>query len=276
MSLRGREMAAFPINPQPGAQLGTVPGGGGGSTSMQLNPLGQNPMMTAAATSPVAATLPGGGTIPTVPGSPVTTSTGGYNPSAGLTNINAPTHGAGSKTLAGDLQAIYGQGTGTAIGNVLSNLGTTTSIAAEQMIQPTMQAAQQGYGDIEAAMGARGVSADSSTAGLAAGDYWGKVSQGISQEMGQIGLTEEQQLLQSLTGAGQTHGGDVSGWQTFGNVMQGLGQAGLGLGEAYLTGGMAGTGSITGGLSKMFGGGKGPGSGGAGVGGFIEGQTVYS
>lgn len=237
-------MATSPVLPQPGAQMGTVPGGGGGPTSMNLNPLGQAPMTTAAAASPIAATLPGGvqplaATIPGSTGGNVNTNmatTGGFNPSSGVTDPNAATHGAGSYTLTGDLQATYGQGTGTALANVLANLGTTTSTAAQQMIIPSMQAAQAGWGNIEAGMGARGVSADSSTAGLAAGDYWGNVSQGISSEMGQIGLTEEQTLMQALTGLGTAHGPDVSGWDQFGNIMKGLGGTATQLGTAALLG----------------------------------------
>lgn len=222
-------MSAFPINPQPGAQMGTVPGGSGGPQSMALNPLGgtsiANPNI-----SPITATLPGVSNPTNTYGAvPVggTAPAGGYNPASGVSNPNASTQEAGSKTLLGDLQSIYGQGTGTAIGNVLGNLGTTTSTAAEQMIGPAMQAAQLGWSNIETGMGARGVSADSSTAGLAAGDYWGQVSQGISSELGKIGLSEEDTLINALTGAGTAHGGDQSGWDTFGSVMSGLGGAAL-------------------------------------------------
>lgn len=271
-------MAAFPTLPQPGAQMGSVPGGGG---SQNTNPLGQAPMLQAAQASPVAATLPGGvvpmhsnaisasgnlqstlqlpgGAQPiTVPGSTVAANTnvaaaGGFSPSTGVTDPNAATQEAGSKTMLGDFQQTYGQGTGTALANTLGGLGTSTSIAEQNMINATMGAAQLGWGNIESGMGARGVSADSSTAGLAAGDYWGQVSQGIASETGQIGLNEENTLINALTGEGSAHGSDVSGWQTFGNVMQGVGSAALGLGEAYLTGGMAGTGSITAGLGKIF------------------------
>lgn len=233
----------------------TVPG----AASMQLNPLGSS-SMGQTNISPITATLPGAGSpqpmhqmqpmqLGNVPISgPTTAATnvpntsggltvaGGFNPAAGVTNMSATTKEAGDFTAAGDLQAIYGRGTGSAIANVLGGLGTTTSIAEQNMIGSTMAAAQRGYGNIEAGMGARGVSADSSTAGLAAGDYWGQVAQGIAGETGQIGLQEEQTLLSALTGAGQAHGGDVSGWQQFGNVMQGIGQAGLQLGTAALSG----------------------------------------
>lgn len=243
-------MAAFPINPQPGAQMGTVPGGGG---SQNLNPMGSS-QIGSPNISPITATLPVSGqatsTANMVPGLMTPTNTygtvptaaapaaGGYDPATGVSNPNASTQEAGSKTLLGDLQSIYGQGTGTAVGNVLGNLGTTTSTAAEQMIGPAMQAAQSGWSNIQTGMGARGVSADSSTAGLAAGDYWGQVSQGISSELGQIGLHEEDTLINALTGAGTAHGGDQSGWDTFGSVMSGIGNAAVKLGSSALSGGI--------------------------------------
>lgn len=256
-------MASFPTLPQPGAQMGTVPGGG--TASMNLNPLGQSPMTSAAAASPVASTLPGGvqpmyGIVPggTSATNTTTAAAGGFVPSSGNTNPNTATQEAGAKTMLGDFQATYGQGTGTALANALGNLGTTTSVAANQMIGPAMQAAQQGWQNIEQGMGARGVSADSSTAGLAAGDYWGQVNQGISSELGQIGLNEEQTLLQALQGEGAAHGSDVSGWDTFGNVMSGLGGiAGQVLGAAIPGGGTIG-GSL---FNKMMGGGAGKAAG---------------
>jgi hypothetical protein len=237
-------MATFPLNPQPGSQMGSVPGGG--TVSQNQNPLGSNPMMSIAATSPVASTLPGGiqpifGMVPggAMPGG---SGGGGFNPIGGG-GINATTQEGGSKTLAGDLQAIYGQGTGSAVGNVLGGLGTSTSVAEQNMINQTMGAANKGWGNIEAGMGARGVSADSSTAGLAAGDYWSQVMADIAKETGSIGLDEQQTLLQSLTGAGQAHGGDVSGWDTFGNVMQGLGSAAMQVGSMAIPGAGAAAGA---------------------------------
>lgn len=242
----------------------TVPGG-----SQNVNPLGGSVFSTLASTSPVVATLPGqgagAGSYPGFSGgiagiqaptqttpTGVTSQAGGFNPTAGILDPSATTKSGGDFTMMGDFQQTYGRGTGTAIANTLANLGTSTSIAEQNMINATMASAQKGYGNIEAGMAARGVSADSSTAGLAAGDYWGQVSQGIASETGKIGLSEEETLISALTGEGQAHGSDVSGWDQFGNVMSGIGNAAVGLGEAYFTGGMMGTGSITGGLSQIF------------------------
>jgi hypothetical protein len=190
------------------------------------------------------------GSLPT--GNPAPGAGGGFVPGG---NINASTSEGGSKTLLGDFQATYGQGTGTALAGTLGNLGTATSNAEQLMINPTMQAAERGWGDIQASMGSRGVSADSSTAGLAAGDYWGQVSQGISSASGNIALNEQQQLLSGLTGEGQAHGSDVSGWDQFGDVMKGVGSAALELGGAFL-GGPAGA-AIGGKLAGLIPGGSG-------------------
>jgi hypothetical protein len=129
----------------------------------------------------------------------------------------------------GDLQATYGRGTGTAIGNVLSGLGTSTSTALQTMDKAAIDAAQQEYGNLLSSEAARGVSADSSTAALMAGQFGSNLSESLASNAAQIGLQEENTLLGALLGTGTAHGSDVSGWQTFGNIMQGIGGGALSL-----------------------------------------------
>jgi hypothetical protein len=212
----------------------TVPGG-----SQNVNPLGGSVFSNLASTSPTVATLPGqtsaAGSYPTLnigtptgltgAGSTVPASTGGFNPAAGVSNLSTPTTSTGSYTLMGDLQATYGQGTGTAIGNILGSLGTTTSQALQTMDKATIDAAQQEYGNLLSSEAARGVSADSSTAALMASQFGSNVTDAISANAANIGLNEEATLLNTLTGLGAAHGGDVSGWGEFGNIMQGIGGA---------------------------------------------------
>jgi hypothetical protein len=210
----------------------TVPGG-----SQNINPLGGSVFSNLASTSPVVATLPGqtdgAGSYPslniTTPGgllgtgSTVPSSAGGFNPATGA-GLGTPTSGAGlDYTALGDLQAVFGRGTGTAVGNVLGNLGTSTSTALSTMDKAAIDAAQQQYGNIEASEAARGVSADSSTAALMASDFSSQLTEGLASNAAQLGLQEENTLLSTLLGTGQLHGGDVSGWGEFSNVMQGLG-----------------------------------------------------
>jgi hypothetical protein len=248
------------------AAQGTLTGGpsggqtipmSGGAGSQNLNPMGSSVFSTLAQSSPVSATLPqypgmSAGIPSGIMGGGQTTPSGGVGGfMPGQTSLNAPTQQAGSFTTMGDLQATYGQGTGTAIGNLLGGLGTSTSQAEQLMIQPTLQAAGQQLANLQATQAAQGVDPASSAAALAAGDLSGQVTSAIAGEMGNIGLNEEQMLLGSLTGLGQAHGPDVSGWDTFGNVMQGIGQAGLQLGTAALLG--PGAGNLTSMLGGLFG-----------------------
>jgi hypothetical protein len=263
-------MATAPVisNAPGGGQ--TVPGG-----SQNTNPLGSSVFQNLASTSPVVATLPNQavsgargvarGMAPgAVPGLNVNTPTGiagtgtGGTAPSGL-NTNAPTQSGGDFTMLGDFQQTYGRGTGSVLANTLGNLGTSTSSAEQLMLQPTMQAANTMFANLDASNAARGVSADSSTAALLQSDLGGQVSSAIAGEMGTIGLNEEQMLLGGLSGEGQAHGSDVSGWDQFGDIMKGVGQAGLQVGGALLGGpGGAAIGSALGGL---FGGNKSGGGG---------------
>jgi hypothetical protein len=134
-------------------------------------------------------------------------------------------------------------------------------MAENLMLQPTMQAEQQGLASAGAALARAGYDPGSSASAITTGDVIGQTNAAVAGQMGNIGLSEEQMLLGSLTGLGQAHGPDVGGWQTFGNIMQGVGQGALGLGEAALLG--PGAPALTGGLSSMLGGLFGHGGGGA-------------
>lgn len=242
-----------------GSSPGTVPGG-----SQNTNPLGSSVFSTLAATSPTVATLPGGGQ--TVPGSAgaypalnitpgtglmgtstTTSAAGGFNPGGGVTDPNAATTAAGDHTMLGDFQATYGRGTGTALGNLVSGLGTSTSQALGIMDTATVDAAQKEYGNLQAQMAASGVDPNSSAAALMSSDFASQLTGTLSSNAAQLGLSEEQMQLQALTGEGQAHGSDVSGWDKFGSVMQGLGNAAVGI-----AGSMAGTEAGAGALTSLL------------------------
>jgi hypothetical protein len=170
-------------------------------------------------------------------GSTVPSSAGGYNPTTGA-GLTTPTSGTGlDYTAMGDLQQTYGRGMGTAIGNVLGTLGTTTSSAEQLMMQPTLQAEQQGIASVQGTLAAQGYSPGSSAGAIGTANVEAQTNAQIAQEMGSIGLNEEQMLLSSMMGEGQAHGSDVSGWDVFGQVMSGIGNAAVGIGEASLMGG---------------------------------------
>lgn len=239
-----------------GSSPATVPGG-----SQNLNPLGSSVFSTLGATSPTVATLPGGQTVPgsatagSYPainiGTPAalggagttTAAAGGFSPSTGVTNPNATTSQAGAKTMLGDFQQTYGQGTGTAIANLVGSLGTSTSSALNTMDTATIQAAQQQYGNMQANLAAQGVSPNSSTAALASSDFSSQVTNALSAQAAQLGLSEEQLQLSALMTEGGAHGGDTSFMKSLSSVLgSGIVQAGAGaVSQGFGVGGGAGT-----------------------------------
>lgn len=234
-------MAAAPVNPGQ-----SVPSGGAGSQN--LNPLGSSVFSNLSASSPISATLPNMGSG--APGS------GGLVPGGAGTapGINTTATSGSDFSMLGDYQQTYGRGTGTQLATTVGNLGTNYSEALGIMNNATINAAQRQFGNVEAQMAAAGVDPGSSAYALASSDFSSHLTDTLSANAAQLGLQEESMKLNSLTGEGQAHGSDVSGWDQFGEVMQGLGSAAIGLGESYFLGGGS-LGSIGKSLGGLFGGG---------------------
>lgn len=184
-----------------GASNGTTPvavdGGvpvSAGSTGSGINTTAQNPYAA-----------PGSAPVSTVQGSPI--------------NVSASQGQDASNSLAGDFEATYGQGTGTAITDVLGNLGTTNDAAIQATINQTNTAANQQYGNIQAQEAAGGVTPNSSTAALASGDFYSQVNQGLQSTISGMENNQENTLLSTLMTEGQAHGPDESGFQSAMDVM---------------------------------------------------------
>lgn len=174
------------------------------------------------------------GSIPSsTGGDPTTPGTQGV--SNGLSNVN------GDYTLTGDLRQTYGAGTGQAISNVLSNLGTSTDNAVSAFTTQAMDQANKGYANIGSSLAAAGTSKDSSTYGLASGDYWSGVNENINATTSQMELSEENTLLGTLLQTGQAHGSDSSGWDTLGSVISGASSAAGAISSGLGVGGTAGS-----------------------------------
>ena len=131
-----------------------------------------------------------------------------------------------SNSLAGDFEATYGQGTGTAITDLLQNMGTVDSSAIQATIANTDLAAGKQYANIQSGEAASGVTANSSTASLAAGDFYSGVNSQLQQTIGSEEESEQSQLLQSLTQEGEAHGGDESGIDSLMNGITDAGEIG--------------------------------------------------
>lgn len=206
-----------------------------GNTQASLNNPYQTstvPMATGTGTYPIA-TQPSGTVPSSTGGDPTTPGTQGV--SNGLSNVD------GDYTLTGDLKQTYGAGTGQAISNVLSNLGTSTDNAVTAFTNEAMQAADKGYANIGSSLAAAGTSKDSSTYGLASGDYWSGVNANINATTSQMQLSEENTLLSTLLGTGAAHGPDSSGWDTLGSVISGASSAAGAISSGLGVGGTAGS-----------------------------------
>lgn len=225
-------MGAMPL-PQPQQQIpGSVPTNSTPTSTTApvqalpgLVPMGttqNNPFAAPSATSVpnsgAHVVLPGGTIGP--PGSVPTGATGTVPGTAQNTNIN---WADGSNTVTGDFKDTYGAGTGTAISSVLQNLGSSTDSAVQATIANTSRLADQQYGNIQAQEAAGGITPNSSTSALAAGDFYSGVNSSLQQSIGDMELSEENTLLSTLTNEGSAHGTDPS---TFDSILNGIGDAG--------------------------------------------------
>jgi hypothetical protein len=211
-------MATSAVIPNP-LQAGATPATGGAATPAAI-PMGAttgqtptaqaqaNPFAPAGA-APVASAVPAG--------TAQNTNTGAV---AQTNDINWT---GGSKTVTGDFEATYGKGTGDAITDVLKNLGTSTdSAVAATNANVNLEAGKQAA-NITSGEAASGVTANSSTAALAQGDFYAGVNSQLQSTDANMELNEENTLLSTLTGEGEQHGSDVS---TMSMVGEGLSAAG--------------------------------------------------
>ncbi len=206
-------MATSAVIPNP-LQAGATPATGGAATPAAI-PMGAtsgqppiaagqaNPFMPAGA-APVAGAVPAG--------------TQSVNPGA-VAQTNNINWNDGSNTVTGDFKDTYGAGTGTAITDVLKNLGTSTdSAVAATNANVNLEASKQAA-NITSGEAASGVTANSSTAALAQGDFYAGVNSQLQSTDANMELNEENTLLSTLTGEGEAHGSDTS---TLDSVVSGL------------------------------------------------------
>jgi hypothetical protein len=220
----------------PATQLGTIPGAtsptGGSATTVNTAapvsavpgianptaPVQNNPFAAPVATAPATATTASA----SVPGG-VTANSPSTVQASGLGNPTQSQGTTSSDSLLGDFQDTYGQGTGTAITNLLSSMGTVDSNAIQATIANTDLAAGKQYANIQSGEAASGVTANSSTAALAAGDFYSGVNAQLQQTIGSEEESEQSQVLNTLVNEGTAHGTDAS---TLDSIMNGLTDAG--------------------------------------------------
>ena len=196
--LSGSGSAAAPAAIPTGATPGQTP----------VQAMAQNPFAPAGA-APVASAVPAGAAQSVNPGA--------------ITQSDGINWNGGSNTVTGDFQATYGKGTGTAITDVLKNLGTSTDAAvAATNANVNLEAGKQAA-NITSGEAASGVTANSSTAALAQGDFYAGVNSQLQSTDANMELNEENTLLSTLMKEGEAHGSDVS---TMSEVGEGLSAAG--------------------------------------------------
>lgn len=232
----GMQVAQFPINntvaPVSGTQNTLAP-----INTTQNNPYAP-PTSNGTISQPVSTGVPVGGSNPntlapgtTVDGGQVISTSGAgaipTNDPTGVQNNGINVSGSqgsdASNSLAGDFEDTYGKGTGTAITDVLQNMGTTNDAAIQATISNTDLAAGKEMGNIQAQEAAGGVTPNSSTAALAESNFYTGVNSQLQQTIGQQEVGEENTLLSTLLGEGSAHGTDESGLDSF---MNGLGDVG--------------------------------------------------
>jgi hypothetical protein len=194
------------------------------------NPAGNNQTTPTGVLASGGPKLPGAVPMSTPGASPVGMNplvpTGAVPASPSIPNVggltNSPANAAGTTGgLDKQLTDIYGKGIGGALGSLLTGMsGTDSQILQEyiQSLQPEEAKAQAGVG---AALGAGGVSANSSVAGLADANLQAQEFSAIAGESANLTQSQEQLTAQILTGMEPSAQKEVasSGWSVFGDVM---------------------------------------------------------
>jgi hypothetical protein len=175
-----------------------------------LNPTGtvsSNPLVPTTAT-PV-----------TQPGVPAGAAGGVFN--AGSTSTN-------SQLSDKQLTDIYGKGIGGDLNNLLNSIGGTNSATLQEYEQSLVPQEATAQANLDASLGAGGVSANSSVAAIGNANLQSQETAAIAGETAQLTQSGQQLEANILTGTEQAAEQEVaqSGWDVFGEVMQGLGNLG--------------------------------------------------
>ncbi len=174
---------------------------------------------------------------PLIPVAPVSAATTTMNP--GSTSNN-------QTNTQNQLSDIYGQGVGTDLTNLLGSIGGTDSATLQEFQQSLAPQEAVAQANLNASLGAGGVSANSSVAALGNANLQ-------SQEMATVAgedanLTQSGQNLEAsiLTGTEQAAQQEVasSGWSVFGDVIGAIGSdVAQGAGAIAKIGGFSGGGT---------------------------------
>jgi hypothetical protein len=230
------------------------------------NPAGNNQMSPLSKMSMPGAGMPSKNPIPgspTVAGAPQkggatpyavpSTVTSGLQPAApgAVQPANSAQNGfitnsqdAGQNALQKQLTDIYGQGTGGSLFSLLNSMSGTDSQVLQEYIQSLQPQQKQAQAGVNAALGAGGVSANSSVAALADSNLQSNEFSAIAGQSANLTKSQEDLTAQVLEGTEGASAKEVatSDWSIFGDVMNSVSQdAGAFVGAAT---GMGALGSI--------------------------------
>lgn len=151
--------------------------------------------------------------------------------------------GTASNNLQTQLVDIYGQGVGASLFNEINNMSGTNSTVLQEYIASLQPQEATAQANLNASLGAGGVSANSSVAALGDANLQAQETGQIAQESANLTMDQQQltsQLLQGTEGAAIKEVAS-SGWDVLGSVLGDVGS---------IAGDVMGLGGITG----MFGG----------------------
>ena len=204
---------ANPLTTNPtGMQGGGTTGGGAPVIGASPNARGTVPMIGTpggVTASPVAGGPTSSNPLSTllgaIPGSGTGTSTSATGDNHQVMTGNNQTQRQNNRTL-GELQSYYGEGMGSYIYSLMQNGGLNTNLLNQvdtSQIAAMQPQISQGQANLNAVLGAQGISANSSTSALANSNY---LSNAATQENAQISnnflheYDQGQQLLESILG----------------------------------------------------------------------------
>lgn len=201
------------FSPSTGGITPQVSGGIPGSPQAQSS---SNPYMTPATASaaPIVSSAPTAS--PTAPGIPASTT--GTSASNGF--ITSSSDGS-QNALQKQLDDIYGQGVGGSLFSLLNNMSGTDSTVLQEYISSLAPQEASAQANTNAALGAGGVSANSSVAALADSNLQSQEFSSIASESASLTQSQEQLTAQLLSGTQNSAQQEVatSGWSVFGDVM---------------------------------------------------------
>ena len=194
------------LNQGKGGLVTGVPGG----PSAQSNPYLASPT----AASPTSATP---GAVPA--GAAATSSTPTSASQGFITGTNSTTNG--QNNLANQLDDIYGAGVGASLFSLLNGMSGTNSTILQEYIQSLLPQEATAQANTNAALGAGGVSANSSVTALADSNLQAQEFGAIASESANLTQSQEQLTAQLLSGMEPAAAKEVatSNWTIFGDVL---------------------------------------------------------